>query len=186
MMIAAIRSHDSVRSIIFGDIQWYGITPLSQRQPLSDDNVIYAFHFYDPFIFTHQGATWANLGTTHDIPFPYTAERWSERFVDLGFTPFMESWILGEARNYYRTGHPEALYNRIATAKQWAVDNNRPIICNEFGVYDAASRLEDRARYYSELIDIFRELEIPWQHWFMIMQADSTVLPEYQEAFQHD
>jgi licheninase len=182
-MISAIREH-SERTVIFGDIQWYGIGPLSSRQPLSDDHVIYAFHFYEPFIFTHQGASWANMGTTHDIPFPYEPERWSQYYGDLGFTPFMESWILGDVQNYYRTGNPEALRNRIWQAKKWAVDNNVPLICNEFGVYDAKSTLEDRSRYYSELVDIFKEFSIPWQHWFMILGDDGSVLPEYQEAFE--
>ncbi len=182
-MIAAIRSQDTKHSIIFGDVEWYGITPLSKREPLSDDKVIYSFHFYEPFVFTHQGASWANMGTTHDIPFPYSPERWSDRFADLGVTPSMESWILSEVRNYYRTGSRQALFNRIVAAKQWAVDHDVPVICNEFGVYDATSRLEDRVRYYSDLIGIFNELEIPWQHWFMILQADADVLPEYREAF---
>src|SRR6187399_661983 len=42
-MIAAIREHDTQHSIIFGDVEWYGIGPLSSREPLSDANVIYAF-----------------------------------------------------------------------------------------------------------------------------------------------
>jgi len=182
-MVAAIREHDDHHTIIFGDVEWYGITPLSQREPLSDDNVIYSFHFYEPFIFTHQGASWANMASTHDLPFPYDPERWSDTSTELGFTPFMESWILNEMRNYYRTGNANALQNRIVTAKRWAVDHNVPVICNEFGAYDGTSGLEDRVRYYSELTRIFRELEIPWQHWFMIMDEDGTVIPEYKQAF---
>ena len=182
-MIAAIREHDDHHTIIFGDVEWYGIGPLSAREPLSDDNVIYAFHFYDPFIFTHQGASWANMGTTHDLPFPYDPARWSDTSSELGFTPFMESWILNEMRNYYRAGNVNALQNRITTAKKWAVDHNVPVICNEFGAYDGTSQLEDRARYYTELTRIFRELEIPWQHWFMILDDEGSVSPEYREAF---
>ena len=29
-------------------------------EPLRDPNVIYVFHFYEPHIFTHQGATWGS------------------------------------------------------------------------------------------------------------------------------
>ncbi|HEU5077324.1 MAG TPA: CIA30 family protein [Polyangiaceae bacterium] len=185
-MIAEIREHDDHHTIIFGDVEWYGIGPLSSREPLSDDNVIYAFHFYEPFVFTHQGASWANMATTHDLPFPYDPARWSDTSSDLGFTPFMESWILNEMRNYYRTGNANALHNRIVTAKKWAVDHNVPVICNEFGAYDGTSQLEDRVRYYTELTRIFRELEIPWQHWFMILDDETGVAPEYREAFGLD
>jgi licheninase len=183
-MISEIRTYDKNRTIIFGDVQWYGIAPLAKREPLADTNVIYAFHDYDPFIFTHQGASWANMGSTHDLPYPYAPERWSEYFADLGFNPYMESWILSAAKNYYKTGNRSALRNTILDAKRWAVAHNVPVICNEFGAYDATSRLEDRARYYTDIVSIFDELQIPWQQWFMIMDAKGTVVPEYRTAMK--
>jgi hypothetical protein len=36
---------------------------------------------------------------------------------------------------------------------------------------------------YTDLIDVFEELEIPWQHWFMILDADGKVAPDLAEAF---
>ena len=84
-LIAAIRESDSTHSIIFGDVNWYGIDQLARRTPFSDTNVIYSFHDYEPFIFTHQGASWANMGSTHDLPYPYDATRWSQYYSDLGF-----------------------------------------------------------------------------------------------------
>jgi licheninase len=183
-MIAAIRASDKTRTIIFGDVQWYGIVPLSNRKPLSDGNVIYAIHTYEPFIFTHQGASWANMASTHDIPYPYSADRWSPYFADLGFNLAMEGWILSAARNYYRTGNRQTLHNQILAAKRWAVTNNVPVICNEFGAYDQTSRLEDRARYLTDVVSIFDELEIPWQQWFMIMDNQGTVIPEYRTAMR--
>ena len=181
-MVAAIRATDQTHTLIFGDVKWYDITSLSTRKPLSDDNVVYAFHDYEPFIFTHQGAEWAKMASTHDIPYPYSADRWSPYFADLGFNPSMESWILAAAKGYYLTGNRSAIRNQILAAKRWAVANNVPVICNEFGAYDGASRLEDRARYLTDVISIFEELEIPWQEWFMLMDSAGTVLPEYRAA----
>jgi endoglucanase len=163
-------------------VSWYGIGPLSKRKPLSDGNVIYVFHTYESFIFTHQGASWANMAGTHDLPYPYSAERWSPYFGALGFTSAAETWILDAARNYYRTGNRAAIHNQIAQAKRWAVTNNVPVICNEFGAYDRSSRLEDRARYLADVVSVFTELDIPWQQWFMIMDAAGTVVPEYRTA----
>jgi licheninase len=181
-MIAAIRATDKVHTLIFGDTQWYGIATLAARKPLSDANVVYSIHDYEPFIFTHEGADWASMASTHDLPYPYTPERWSAYFGDLGFTTAMPSWILDAARNYYRTGNRVAIRNQIVTAKQWAVDNNVPVICNEFGAYDRTSRLEDRARYLTDVVSIFEELQIPWQQWFMIMDKSGVVVPEYSTA----
>jgi endoglucanase len=185
-MIAAIRGQDTSHTIIFGDVNWYGIAELSQREPLSDDNIVYAFHSYEPFIFTHQGADWAQMATTHDIPFPYSAERWSEYSSDFGLTGAEPAWIWDQFRNYYRDGTVEAVWNRIAVAKAWAVKHGVPVICNEFGAYERRSRLEDRVAYYDAMIGTFEELEIPWQHWFMVMSEDGTIAPEYVEAFRLD
>jgi endoglucanase len=185
-MVSAIRAEDSAHSIIFGDVEWYGIDKLVSRQPLSDTNVIYAFHDYEPFIFTHQGATWANLGAAHDLPYPYDPARWSEYYAGLGFNASMEPWLLNALKSYYRDGNRSAIRNHIVMAKRWAVTHGVPVICNEFGAYDATSALADRARYYRDMVEVFQELQIPWQHWFMIMSADGSVIPEYRQAFLLD
>lgn len=73
-MIDSIRTVDSTHTIIFGDVQWYAISYLVKHTPFSDDNIIYAFHSYDPFIFSHQGASWGDAATIKNIPFPYDPE----------------------------------------------------------------------------------------------------------------
>jgi endoglucanase len=182
-IIAAIRAEDTTHPIIFGDVNWYGIDTLTARAPFADDNIVYAFHFYDPFIFTHQGASWADMSTTREIPYPYSPERWSEYSSDLGLSKAQPLWIWDQFRNYYQNGNRAALYNRVALAKAWGVRYGVPVICNEFGVYDRTALREDLVRYYTDLIDIFRELEIPWTHWFMILQEDGTVADDYARAF---
>jgi licheninase len=184
-MIAAIRVHDTSHTIIFGDVQWYGISALVQRTPLTDSNVVYALHFYEPFVFTHQGASWAGMGATHDIPYPYSPERWSEYSSDFGFTQVTDAWLWSSLRSYYQTGNKSALRNQIIQAKRWAVTNDVPVICNEFGAYDRSSQPADRVRYYTDLVDIFAELAIPWQHWFMLMDATTgAVNAEYTTALR--
>jgi licheninase len=181
-MIAAISGYDTTHTLIFGDVQWYSIDTLSVRTPLTDNNVIYSIHDYEPFIFTHQGASWTTMGSTHDIPYPYDAARWSQYYVDLGFSPLMASWILNAAQTYYVNGSRSAIRNHIVNAKSWAVKNNVPVICNEFGAYEHTSKLEDRARYYADVVSVFKELEIPWQAWFMLMDSTGAVIPEYRTA----
>jgi endoglucanase len=184
-MIDAIRAVDKTHTLIFGDTQWYAISTLSTRTPFADSNIIYSFHFYEPFIFTHQGAAWASMGSTHDIPYPYATDRWSQYFSDLGFLPSMPSWILSAARGYYTQGNKSWVRNQILEAKRWAVKNNVPVICNEFGVNDTSSRMEDRARYYTDIADIYGELQIPWQIWFTIMdKTTGAVAPEYSTALK--
>jgi hypothetical protein len=42
-----------------GGARWSDNDDLVFQEPLHDPNVIYNFHFYEPHIFTHQGATWS-------------------------------------------------------------------------------------------------------------------------------
>jgi licheninase len=48
---------------------------------------------------------------------------------------------------------------------QWAIENNVPIICNEFGSYSRTAQEEDRLNYYRDITKAFEALQIPWQHW---------------------
>ena len=47
-------------TIIAGGARWSGVEDLMVLEPLPYDNVIYTFHDYEPFAFTHQGATWTD------------------------------------------------------------------------------------------------------------------------------
>jgi len=45
-------------SILATGVQWSNLDTLLELKPLKDHNIIYNFHFYEPHIFTHQGASW--------------------------------------------------------------------------------------------------------------------------------
>lgn len=58
--LAAIRASNPTRPVIIGGENWSGIDSLATL-PLPDDvNIVPTFHYYDPFDFTHQGATWVS------------------------------------------------------------------------------------------------------------------------------
>ncbi|MBX7495765.1 glycoside hydrolase family 5 protein [Qipengyuania sp. 6B39] len=97
--LAAVRASHPNRAVIIGGENWSGINSLATL-PLPDDaNIHPTFHYYDPFLYTHQGASW----TAPDIPpvgrsFP-TAEDTKKLSEDVekirsyiartGKTPFM-------------------------------------------------------------------------------------------------
>ena len=55
--LAAIRATNSTRPVVIGGERWSGVDSLASL-PLPDDPyVVPTFHYYDPFEFTHQGAT---------------------------------------------------------------------------------------------------------------------------------
>jgi endoglucanase len=69
-VINAIRTVDTKHAIMVGGVNFNTYTELQNLPVYSDPNLIYTFHFYDPFMFTHQGSTW---NTRRCLPFgvPY-------------------------------------------------------------------------------------------------------------------
>lgn len=56
--MAAVRASNPARPVIIGGENWSGIDSLATL-PLPDDQHVYpTFHYYEPFDFTHQGASW--------------------------------------------------------------------------------------------------------------------------------
>ncbi len=64
-------------TLIVGFHDWNSRTALIESKPFADKNIIYTFHYYDPFFFTHQGATWAGEGLAElkYVPFPYSKDK---------------------------------------------------------------------------------------------------------------
>ena len=58
-LAVAIREGAPNHTIIATGARYSDDDDLLSIEPLHDSNVIYTFHFYDPHVFTHQGATWA-------------------------------------------------------------------------------------------------------------------------------
>jgi endoglucanase len=56
--LAAIRAIDPTRAVIVGPVNYNSIAELAKLNLPPDKNLIVAIHNYDPFAFTHQGATW--------------------------------------------------------------------------------------------------------------------------------
>ncbi len=181
-MIDSIRTVDKTRPIIFGDVEWYSLDMLIQSEPFEDENIIYCFHMYDPFIFTHQGASWANMGTTKNVPFPYDEDRWSTEYRTYGIQKGTPQWIKDQFHNYYKTGNKNHIKNRLIKVKNWAYRYKVPLICNEWGAYSRSAKIEDLNAYFKTMGEIFQELDISWQVWFGIMDNDYNLLPGMAEA----
>jgi len=58
LALQIIRRDNPDRIVILGGEEWSGINSLATNLSTDDPNVVYTFHYYDPFDFTHQQATW--------------------------------------------------------------------------------------------------------------------------------
>ena len=163
--IDSIRTVDTKHTIIFGDAEWYAIKHLAAGDPLKDDNVVYAVHTYEPFVFTHQGANWSETAPIKGLMFPYDPAKWSAYSADFGVNKSTASWVKSAVKNYYKNGNKEAILNLILPAKEWAVRNNVPVIINEFGAYNLESDPQSVLNYMTAMREISDTLQIPLTHW---------------------
>ena len=56
-----IRKTNPTRILILGGEDWSGIKSVPSIPQIDDDNQVYTIHYYDPFKFTHQKASWTDL-----------------------------------------------------------------------------------------------------------------------------
>ncbi|EHH13473.1 glycoside hydrolase family protein [Mesorhizobium amorphae CCNWGS0123] len=76
-LFAAARSSATKLTLILTGACYSNAASLAKIDPkmIADDNIIWTFHSYDPFLLTHQGATWAGdfIRYVTGLPFPLTA-----------------------------------------------------------------------------------------------------------------
>lgn len=61
-MLAIVRKTNPTRTVVIGPTGWNNMNALpSLRLPEDDRNILATFHYYDPFQFTHQGASWTDM-----------------------------------------------------------------------------------------------------------------------------
>ena len=161
-VVYAIRAVDQMHTIIVGPAGWNGYRNLKDMPVYADDNLIYTFHFYDPMIFTHQGAFWGNpsLEPLAGVPFPYDAARMPVCPAELEGT-YWEERVL----NYQNEGTVEYVKELIDIAADFQATRNVPLFCGEFGVLMNNSDNEDRVYWYSVIRNYLEEKGISWTIW---------------------
>jgi aryl-phospho-beta-D-glucosidase BglC (GH1 family) len=161
--IEVIRHHAPNSTILVQGAGYSDIWDMVRLPALADTNLIYDFHYYEPHIFTHQGATWGSdyWLDVRNLPFPPT---------DKGVSEAMEHAESQEAKwklLQYKLDHWDV--SRIAAdiefAAQWAHERNVPLICDEFGVYRNFSVPEDRERWLTAARTAFEKNHIGWTMW---------------------
>ncbi|MBK7710734.1 MAG: cellulase family glycosylhydrolase [Bacteroidales bacterium] len=181
-VITAIREKDTRHTIVVGGSGYNSYSELSTLPLYSDENLLYTFHFYDPFMFTHQGASWTvpSMEPLAGVPFPYNA-------VSMPVCPpsLRGTWIESSLNNYPSEGTMNHVKQLIDIAVNFRNNRNVRIFCGEFGVYIPNSNTADRNFWYESVRQYFEENNIPWTTWdykgtFGLFNKNSN------ELFGHD
>jgi len=164
-VIGAIRRIQPERTLMVNPAMWANVKKLSQlRLPDDEDNVIVSVHSYEPFEFTHQGASWVQLNELKGVTFPgppaeplRLPDELKER---LGEWTEKYNTLKGEANPV----SPQVIENALDIAAAWAERFGRPVHVGEFGAYQAGDRAS-RETYTRAVREGCEKRGIPWCLW---------------------
>jgi endoglucanase len=161
--IDSIRKYDTKHTIVVGGSGWNSISEMSNLPVYTDANLVYTFHFYDPFIFTHQGASWSSpsMIDLKGVPFPYDAARLPACPASLKGT-----WIEGNLSSSYKTdGTIARLQTTLDEAINFGKIHGVKIYCGELGVYNLNSNNTDRVAWYQSVCSYLNSKSLPFTMW---------------------
>ncbi|MGI9036512.1 MAG: glycoside hydrolase family 5 protein [Pyrinomonadaceae bacterium] len=163
-IIKTIRAIAPNHTLIVGFHDWNSRAALINSKPFADSNIIYTFHYYDPFVFTHQGATWSaeGLAELRGVPFPYSKDEKIEIPASA-----KGKWVENQIKNYEQDSSAEKIFADLKAAKDWSVKYDVPIFVGEFGSYGKYPTTEDRCRHAATVYAALGKLNIPsaWWEW---------------------
>jgi endoglucanase len=161
--IAAIRRAAPQHTVIATAPRYSGLTDLLPFEPVSDPNVIYTFHDYEPFPFTHQGATWTSpqVRPLRRVPYPSTPE---DIAANLTQEPTLidQHWITEYGLNRWDASRIQA---ELGFAAKWAAEHHVPVYCGEFGVYKPYADPAMRAAWLHDTRTALEQYGIGWAVW---------------------
>jgi endoglucanase len=135
-LLAEVRKTNSTRPVIIGPGQWNSIRALDKLElPKDDRNLILTVHFYEPFEFTHQGASWVK-----------GSDKWKGR-----------TWTGTDAEKAEIT-------KQLEKAAVWAKERDLPVFLGEFGAYQEAD-MKSRVRWTSFVARDAERLGFSWSYW---------------------
>jgi endoglucanase len=162
-LAAAIRGAAPQHTIIAAGAHWDDDDDLVFLEPLADANVIYAFHFYEPHLFTHQGATWSTYywHLLRGLSYPSTPENAAQVAATLP-EAVDRLQVIRYGQDHWDAPRIEADINQAA---EWGRRHKVPLICNEFGVYRKYANPQDRAAWIKDVRTSLEREGIGWAMW---------------------
>ena len=135
-VLKAIRATNPHRVVVVGPPFWNGIWALPKLKLPADPHLIVTVHYYEPFKFTHQGASCAPPDVRS-----LSGLKWEGTEAEL-----------------------KELRSKFDQAAAWGKANGRPVFLGEFGAYEKAD-LESRARWTAAVVREAEARGFSWAYW---------------------
>ena len=141
-VLKEIRKIDKTHTVIVCAEDFCSVSYLLKLPDYKDDNLIYNFHDYSPFLFTQQGGFWVGLENVRHIPFPYSKEKMPP--IPKNATD-SEKWLM---ENYKQQSSEATLAKPLDEAVKFANKRGVALMCNEYGVDMTYADSEERINWY--------------------------------------
>ncbi|PSH69105.1 glycosyl hydrolase [Phyllobacterium brassicacearum] len=189
---AAARKAMPKHTLILSGGCWSSAFGLAKIDPgsVADDNIIWAFHTYEPYVLTHQGADWTGDSMSYVEGLPYPPDLMGAKALDERLSIVrntIETKAPEERRDELLTGFNEmaggvtnygmvlAMLNEPfdkaeAWGKEYGIPSKR-IYLGEFGMIRQEYRKEFRmpsswrAAYLKDVITAAEKRGFPWSVW---------------------
>lgn len=165
-MVAAVREISPERELVLTGPFGSSIEGLLEVEPIKDDNVRYAFHFYEPYLVTHLGAVWEPFASgaymmLENVPYPADPAAIERVRLLPSASPDVARERL--ARYADEAWDEKRIEARIQQAADWAEKHGVALICTEFGlIRHAPHSTGSRYRYLRDLRSAFEAHDIGW------------------------
>ncbi len=157
--LKAIRQENPTRKVVVGSTCWNSPGRLDKLRLYDDENVIYTFHVYSPFAFTHQRGVLQSgpLYYNRHMAYPSDIQPYRE----------FEELVNGNKNSYPGMERMDKAYMRQALggAFQFVKDHPDKILwCGEFGTIRHA-KIEYRENWMRDVISLLKEYGISYSVW---------------------
>lgn len=204
-LVKKIREIDERPYIIVGGIQANAVDQLANLGRFDDDKIVYTFHMYHPFIFTHQRADFTPLGSVMDmnVQYPVSKQTYADTLRQIasgfykqesdnqqkntqeinmqgltvqGFGAHNQKMLLG-LENIGKEYVDRCMESALAFIKE----SDLPVYCGEFGAIINADPTS-RTNWIRDVVDFFLQHDIGYAVWnykekhFPLVNMDGTVL----------
>lgn len=176
-LMRILRTEDLDRFWIVGGTNFNGIDALINLNLIPNDNkIIYTFHFYQPYIFTHQGAPWDPQKTSIvGLPYPFNAAEMPPMPLNA------DKDTRYNYSHYSERGNKAFIDKRIKKVYNWLLANQVSIICTEVGAINTIKSAH-RNNYIQDVNEVMGKYGIPMLIWdldqtFSIVRGEEKTLP---------
>ena len=164
-ILQLLRSRYPEHTLIATSSNYSGAAELTQMQPVADTNVVYVFHFYEPFVFVCQGSPIPDVQALSNVAYPSNP---AQRNAILQLVAGNAGATHLVSQYFDRPWNAQRMHEELSKLSQWAQRHGVIIHAGEIGANQSKENGEpvtdwdSRIRCFTDLRTSLESLGIGW------------------------